>query len=82
MGDASTLKPDLCQVWSVGLEGLDMRSSRSRHAATQHGRGTFSGTVPSAAVASSVTMGSSLLRNASQVSYSSPDDLTVEVSVP
>ena len=114
MGDAAALKPELCQVWSVGLEGVDLRSSRPRHAATKNGRGTapgavpgnspgddpifvlesisrdisgggpgvVPGTVPSAAVGSSATVGSSLLRNTPQSSSSPPGDVTVEVSAP
>lgn len=46
MGDASALKPELCQVWSVGLERVDIRSSRSRHAAADNGRESVHGGDP------------------------------------
>lgn len=114
MGDASALTPELCQVWSIGLEGVDIRSSRSRHAATENGQGSVPGAVsgnipgddptvvpesisndisragpgvvpgavPSAAVGSSATVGSSLLRNTPRSSSSPPGDVTVEVSTP
>lgn len=29
MGESSVVKPELCQVWTICLDGLDIRSSRS-----------------------------------------------------
>lgn len=46
MGDASTVKPELCQVWSVRLEGVDIRSSCLRHVAPENSQEGVPGAVP------------------------------------
>ena len=92
MGDASAAAPELCQVWSVNLSGVDIHSSRcaprpqAATDASSSGGGGGGGNSSSSSSSSSRSpsvlgsavrqVGSRLLRNGD----SSPGDVSVEVS--
>lgn len=73
MGEHHSVESELCQVWSIRLEGIDMRSSRVPRATTAVADDKK---VPRSVSENVYRTGSHLLQDASCA-----EDVTIEVSV-